>query len=56
MSVIFCKGVTFVKKNSCLVARILSFDTAGMHLLIFRILETYLPKDIALDLSPVISH
>ena len=27
MSVMLCKGATFVKKNSCLVARIVSFDT-----------------------------
>ena len=56
MSVMLCKGVTFVKKNSCLVARIRSFDTAGLHLLGFRILETYLSKGIELDLSQVISH
>ena len=47
---------TFVKKNSCLVARIVSFDTAGLHLLTFRILEAYLSKDIGFDLSHVISH
>ena len=29
------------KKNSCLVVRIVSFDTAGLHLLTFRILEPY---------------
>ena len=51
-----CTGVTFVKKNSCLVARIASFDTAGLHLLTFRILEPYPSKDIELDLSHVISH
>ena len=56
MSVMFCMGATFVKKNSCLVARIVSFDTAGLHLLTFRILELYLSKDIALDFSHVISH
>ena len=27
MSVMLCTGVTFVKKISCLVARIVSFDT-----------------------------
>ena len=27
MSVILCVGATFVKKNSCLVARIVLFDT-----------------------------
>ena len=26
-SVMLCKGATFVKKNSCSVARIVSFDT-----------------------------
>ena len=26
MSVMLCTGTTFVKKNSCLVARIVSFD------------------------------
>ena len=41
-----CTGATFVKKNSCLVARIVSFDTVGLHLLTFRILEPYPSKDI----------
>ena len=50
-SVMLCTGATFVKKNSCLVARIVSFDTAGLHLLAFRILESYPSKDIELDLS-----
>ena len=36
---------TFVKKNSCLVARIVSFETVALHLLTFRILEPYLSKD-----------
>ena len=27
VSVMLCTGATFVKKNSCLVARIVSFDT-----------------------------
>ena len=27
MSVKLCKGISFVKKNSCLVARIVSLDT-----------------------------
>ena len=56
MSVMLCTEVTFVKKNSCLVARIVSFDTAGLHLYNLRILEPYLSKDIELDLSHVISH
>ena len=51
-----CTGVTFGKKNSCLVARIVLFDTAGLHLLTFRILKPYLSKDIELHLSHVISH
>ena len=27
MSVMLCTGATFLRKNSCLVARIVSFDT-----------------------------
>ena len=56
MSVMLCTGATFVKKNSCLVARIVSFDTVGLHLLTFRIFEPYLSRYIALDLSHIISH
>ena len=41
MPVMVCKGTNFAKKNSCLVVRIVSFDTAGLHLLTFRILEPY---------------
>ena len=55
MSVVLCPGTTFVKKNFSLVARIASVDTAGMHLLSFRILKPYPSKDIELDLSHVIS-
>ena len=53
-----CTGAIFVfaKKNSCLVARIVSFDIAGLHLLTFNILEPYPSKDIDFDLSHVISH
>ena len=51
MPVMLCVGATFVKKNSCLVARVSPFDTVGLHLLTFRILEPYLSNDIALDLS-----
>ena len=29
---------------SCLVSRIVPFDTVGLHLLTFRILEPYLSK------------
>ena len=39
-------GATFVKKNSCLVARMVSFDTVGLNLLTSRILEPYPSKDI----------
>ena len=51
-----CKETTFVKKNPCLVARTVSFDTAGLHLLTFCVLEPYPSKDIQLDLSRFISH
>ena len=56
MSVMLCAGATFVQKNSCLVARIVSVDTAGLYLLTFLILEPYKSKDIANDLSHVISY
>ena len=46
MSVMICTGASFVKKNSCSVARIVSFDTVGLHPLAFRILELYPSKDI----------
>ena len=46
VTVMLCTGATFVKKNSCLVARIVSFDTVGLHLLTCRILEPYPSKDI----------
>ena len=39
MSVMPFTGATFVKENSCLVARIVSFDNVSLHLLTFRILE-----------------
>ena len=51
ISVMLCTGATFVKNNSCLVARIVSFDIVGLHLLTFRILESYLSKVIELDVS-----
>ena len=35
---------TFVKKNSCLVAGIVSFDTAGLHPLTLCFLEPFKPK------------
>ena len=56
MLVILCTGATFVMKNPCLVARIISFNTAGLHILTFCILEPYLSKDIELNLSHPISH
>ena len=56
MSVMLCTGAIFAKKNSCLVTRIVPHYTAGLHLLIFHILEPYLSKDIASGLSHVISH
>ena len=56
MSVVLCTGATFVKKSSYLVARIVSFDTEGLHPLTLRILEPYASKDIELDLSHIISH
>ena len=49
-------GATLVKRNSCPVDRIVSFDTAGLHLRTFRILEPYLSKDIEIDLSHIILH
>ena len=55
MSIMVSTGATFVKKNSCLDV-VVSFDTAGLHLLIFCVLEPYLSKDIELNLSHVISH
>ena len=55
MLVMLCTGAPFVKKNSYLVAIIVSLDTTGLHLLTFCILEPYLFKDIELDLSHVIS-
>ena len=46
MSVMLFTGAAFVKENSYLVVRIVSFDTVGLHLLTFRILEPYPSKDI----------
>ena len=50
-SVMLCMGAIFVKKNSCLVARIVTFDTVGLHLLTFRILEPYPFKDILIAMA-----
>ena len=55
MSVMLCTGATFVKRNSCLVARKVSFDTAGLHRLTFRILQPYTPKILSL-ISVTLSH
>ena len=56
MSIMLCTGATFVKKSSCLVARIVSFDTAGLHLLTLRILVPYPSKDTESDISHVIQQ
>ena len=42
MSVTLCRGATFIKENSCLVARIVSFDTVDLHLS-----STYFPYSTA---------
>ena len=51
-----CTGANFAKKNSCLVATIVPYYTAGLHLLAFHILKPYPSKDIALGLSHPISY
>ena len=56
MSIMLCIGATFAMKDSCLVPRVVLFDTTGLHLLTFCILEPYPSKDIELDRSHVISH
>ena len=56
MLVILCTGAFFVKKNYCLVARIVSFNTEGLDLLTFGILEPYPCRGIYFDLVHVISH
>ena len=43
-------------ENSCLATRIVSLDTARLHLLTFRILESHPSKDIDFDLSHVSWH
>ena len=53
VSAVFCTGATFVRKSSCLFARIVSFDTAGLHLPTFCFLEPYPSKHTGLDLSHV---
>ena len=56
MSVMLCTGANFAKKNSCLVARIVPYCTADLHLLTFHVLEPYPSKDTTLGLSHVMSH
>ena len=56
MSVRLSMRATFTKKNFCLAARIVSFDTAVLHLLALHISEPYPSKDTELDLSHVIWH
>ena len=55
MSVMLYTGAAFVKKNSCLVARIVSFNTAGLHLLTCHFVEPYPSKDLNL-ISVMLSH
>ena len=55
VSVMLCTGATFLKKKYCLVARIVSYFTVGLHLITFRILEPYPSKDTAL-ISVTLSH
>ena len=50
MSVMLCMGANFAKINSYLVDGIVSFNTTGLHLFIFRILEAYSSRNIELDL------
>ena len=56
MAIMLFTVATFVKKNSCLVARTVFFDTVGQHLLTLWILKPYPSKYIALDLSHIISN
>ena len=49
MSVMLCTA-------AAAFARIVSFDTTGLHLLTFSILELHPSKDTELDLSHVISR
>ena len=56
MSAMLCAVATFVKKNSCLVSRIVPYYAVVLHLLHFHVLEPYPSKNVALGLSHVISH
>ena len=51
-----CAGVTLVKKSPAWFLEYIFIDTAGLHLLTFRILESYPFKDIEFDLRHVTSH
>ena len=42
----FVRGLLLQRKTPVLVGRIVSFDTVGLHLLSFRILEPYPSKNI----------
>ena len=53
MSAMLC---TFVKKNSCLVARIVPCYAVVLHLLTFHVFDPYPSKDNAPGLNHVISH
>ena len=55
MPVMLCMRAAFVKKNSCLFARIVLIDTAVLHLVTVNILEPYLTKEIELDFSHAVS-
>ena len=46
MSVMLSTGASFVKKISYLVARVVTFNTVGLHLFTFHILEPYPHKNI----------
>ena len=56
MSAVLCAGATFVKKDFCLVARIVPYYTVVLDLLTFHVLEPYPSKDTALGLSQINSH
>ena len=53
MSIMLCRGAALIKKNSYLVAIIVSFDTECLHLLTFNVLEPFQYKTIELDLSHI---
>ena len=51
MPVMLCTEATFVKKNSSLVATMVSVDTVGLQAFTFRILEPYPTKDILVSME-----